>query len=96
VVLIAWLLLILLTAIGVATAHAMNTKDAGQCVALGALSDSYAAKAQAVLATAKAQGYAALVEQRVREEFAWLKRHERDRAAKEGWMLAAVRACEQF
>jgi hypothetical protein len=76
--------------------HAMDTKAAGRCVALGALSDRYAARAEAVLSAAAATGHRPLVEQRVREEFAYLARVKDDKTAKDGWTYAAVAACGQF
>ena len=79
-----------------ASADAMDTNAAGRCVALGALSPDYQAKAEALLTAAAAQGYKALVMQRAREEFAYLAKHKHDDAAKQGWTFTAVRACGQF
>jgi hypothetical protein len=81
---------------GLSTAHAIDTRAAGRCVALGALSNDYAAKAEAVLSAASATGHRALVEQRAREEFAYLSRHKNDKAARKGWTFQAVRSCNQF
>jgi hypothetical protein len=89
-------LLLPLLVLADAPAHAMDTKDAGRCVALGALSADHAAKAEAVLTTARATGRSALVEQRVREEFAYLKRINNDSRLKEAWVFEAVRACRSF
>jgi hypothetical protein len=77
-------------------ADAMDTKAAGKCVVLGALSTDYEPKATVILARADAQGYTALVKQRAHEEFAYLARNEHDDKAKKGWVYEAVRACDQF
>jgi hypothetical protein len=89
--------LIVATVIGYA-AHgaAMDTRAAGRCVALGALNEGYARKAEAVLATATATGHRAVVEQRVREEFAYLQKIKSDKTAQEAWVLAAIGACRSF
>lgn len=68
----------------------MDTKSAGRCLALGALSPRY--EAEAVLATATVRGYEAVVRQRVREEFAYLARHKNDKKAKDAWTYSAVAA----
>jgi hypothetical protein len=74
----------------------MDTKAAGKCVALGALSQDYQAKAEAILNAANRTGYRALVDQRVKEEFAFLAANKGNKAATEGWILQAVTACRQF
>jgi hypothetical protein len=78
------------------SAQAMDAKAAGRCVALGTLAPRYEAKAGTLLATASARGYRQLIEQRVREEFAYLAKVKHDKAAKEAWTLAAVQACGTF
>jgi hypothetical protein len=75
---------------------AMDTKAAGKCVALGTLSKDYEPKATVILATAAAQGHRAIVEQRAREEFVDLARNKQDDMATKGWVVEAVRACDQF
>jgi hypothetical protein len=78
------------------SAFAMDTKAAGQCIALGALSREYQAKAEALLATAQRTGYGALVDQRVREEFAFLNKNKGDKSVTDGWARQAVHACNKF
>lgn len=77
-------------------AAALDTKAAGRCVALGALSEDYAAKATAILATASATGHRALVDQRAREELAQLARLKHDKTGKDAWTFAAISACRSF
>jgi hypothetical protein len=77
-------------------AEAMDAKAAGKCVVLGALSTDYESKAKIILATADAQGYTTLVKQQAHEEFAYLARNDHDETAKKGWVVQAVRACDQF
>jgi hypothetical protein len=88
--------LVALVAFITLSAQAMDTKMAGRCVALGTLAPKYEAKAGTLLATASARGYRQLVEQRVREEFAYLAKVKHDQAAKEAWTLAAIQACGTF
>jgi hypothetical protein len=61
-----------------------------------ALSTDYESKAKIILATADAQGYTTLVKQQAHEEFAYLARNDHDETAKKGWVVQAVRACDQF
>ena len=93
------LCLLLLLSVGPllpADVNAMDTKAAGRCVALAALSHDYAAKGEALLAAASATGHRALIEQRVHEEFSYLARIKHDQRAKEAWTFQAVQACSQF
>jgi hypothetical protein len=88
--------LLLAIAMAPSAAHAMDTKAAGRCVALGTLSRSYEAKAEALLSAAAARGEGALVQLRAREEFAYLARIKHDQKGKEAWTFSAVTACGQF
>ena len=74
----------------------MDTKAAGRCVALGAMNQTYKAKAEAILDAAYRNGYGKLVEQNAREELGFVARHKDDKSAREGWAFAAIRACGQF
>jgi hypothetical protein len=77
-------------------AFAIDTKTAGQCVALGAMAKDYQAKAEAILAATTRAGYGELVELRAKKEFAYLARHKNDKSAQEAWIFQAVRACDAF
>lgn len=81
---------LLVVALAPSIAAAMDTRAAGRCVALGALSQDYAGKAEAILATSRATGERPLVEQRVHEEFAYLARIKEDKTAKEPLGVCAL------
>jgi len=88
--------LVLFLALVGSPASAMDTKAAGKCVALGALDKNHQAKAEAILDAANRTGYGALVNQRVKEEFAFLAANKGNKAMTNGWILQAVSACRQF
>lgn len=90
------LVVVLLLLASVGAASAMDTKAAGRCVALGALSQDYQAKAATILDAANRTGYRTLVNQRVKEEFAFPASKKGDKAATDAWAMQAVFACRQF